>query len=85
VTARVECYSGYKADEEPRRFTLLPEGSLSSDSAARTYEVQEVVDQWYGEGYQCFRVRADDGHLYVLRRHLGQDRWTLDAFRSRSA
>jgi len=74
LTLKVECYSGYKADERPLRFTPLTRG-------APTYEVKEVLDQWYGIGYRCFRIRADDGHLYILRHDEGQDTWTLDSFR----
>ncbi|HEV2493028.1 MAG TPA: hypothetical protein VG204_08155 [Terriglobia bacterium] len=72
---KVECYAGYKADERPRRFTPLA-------ASARTYEVEEVLDEWYGVGYQCFKVRADDRHLYVLRHDTADDGWTLDSFRS---
>jgi hypothetical protein len=76
LEVKVECYSGFKADERPLRFrTPLPAG--------RTYEVREVVDQWYGVGYQCFKVRADDGNLYVLRHDHEEDLWTLDSFRRR--
>jgi hypothetical protein len=71
---KVECYSGHKADERPLRFTALSLG-------ARTYEVSEVLDQWYGIDYQCFKVRADDGNLYVLRHTMTDDSWTLDSFR----
>ena len=71
---KVECYSGYKADERPLRFTPLTRGAL-------THEVKEVLDQWYGVGYRCFRVRADDGHLYILRHDEEHDVWTLDSFR----
>jgi len=71
---KVECYSGYKAEERPLRFTPLTPG-------APTHEVKEVLDQWYGIGYRCFRLRADDGNLYVLRHDEGQDVWTLDSFR----
>ncbi|MBZ5515878.1 MAG: hypothetical protein LAN62_13745, partial [Acidobacteriia bacterium] len=56
---QVECYSGHKADERPLRFT-------PQSPQARTYEVKEVVDQWYGVGYTCFRIRADDNNLYIL-------------------
>ncbi|HKS94727.1 MAG TPA: hypothetical protein VJV74_01200 [Terriglobia bacterium] len=72
---QVECHAGYKADERPLRFTPLAAG-------ARTYEVTEVLDQWYGVGYQCFKVRADDRHLYILRHDTADDSWTLDSFRS---
>jgi hypothetical protein len=72
---QVECYSGYKADERPLRFAFLiqPDGPK--------FEVKEVLDQWYGVGYQCFKVRADDGNIYILRHHLGEGSWRLDSFR----
>lgn len=76
---RVECYAGYKADERPRRFTLLSSGS---DVPPHTLEVTELLDQWYGPGYQCFKVRADDKKLYILRHDFTQESWTLDAFRN---
>ena len=38
--------------------------------------------QWYSPGVSWFRVRADDGNVYVLRHDEGQDVWTLDAFRA---
>jgi len=70
----VECYAGYRGDERPLRFrfAVAPE---------RIYEVAEVLDQWYGVGYRCFRVRADDHNLYVLRHNGAEDTWTLDSFR----
>jgi hypothetical protein len=39
-----------------------------------TYMVEEVLDQWHGPSDMFFRVRADDGNLYILR----QDRATPD-------
>lgn len=70
----VACYAGYKADERPLRFAFRkPSG--------RTYNVKEVLDQWYGPGYQCFKVRADDNNLYILRHFAADDIWTLDSFR----
>jgi hypothetical protein len=71
---QVECYSGYKADERPLRFLL---GEIC-------YSVEKVLDQWYGPGSTYFRVKADDGNLYVLRHSWGEDPflWTLEAFRN---
>jgi hypothetical protein len=71
---RVECYAGYKADERPLRFEL----------GARLYEVEEVIDRWYDPEGAFFKVRADDGNLYILRhRFLGEaDEWSLESFRS---
>ena len=30
--------------------------------------VEELLDQWYGLNDSFFKVRADDGNLYILRR-----------------
>jgi hypothetical protein len=72
LLVRVECYSGRKLNERPLRFYLQD----------RCYAVEEVVDQWYGPEDTWFRVRASDGHLYVLR-YTERDPepvWTLEAF-----
>ena len=69
---RVECYSGYRADQRPLRFTLR----------GHSFEVTEVQDQWYSPGAIYFRVRIEDGDFFVLRHDEAQDVWTLDAFRS---
>jgi hypothetical protein len=41
----------------------------------------EILDQWYGVGYRCFKVRADDDSIYILRHRESEDRWSLDSFR----
>ncbi len=71
----VDCYSGYKADERPLRF------SFADKPHGRVIEVREVLDQWYGIGYHCFRVLADDGDFYILRHQQAEDSWVLDSFR----
>jgi hypothetical protein len=70
---RVECYSGTKADERPVRFYL----------GERALFVEEVLDQWYGPNDVFFKVRADDGNLYILRNHRSSPdgAWSLESFR----
>jgi len=75
MNLHVECYAGYRADERPLRL------GFADKARAATYEVQEVLDQWYGEGYRCFKVRADDGNTYILRQEEDSDRWSLESFR----
>ena len=72
---RVECYAGYRADERPVRFAL----------GDRTCSVEEVEDRWYGPEARFFRVRADDGNVYILRHDEAEDRWTLEGFRAPAA
>jgi hypothetical protein len=68
----VDCYSGRKANERPVRFRL----------EERQYFIEEVLDQWYGPDDAFFKVRADDGNLYVLRRQTTPDgAWFLVSFR----
>lgn len=89
---KVECYAGYKADQQPLRFRFLSARHQSNSPwkyaavrGPRTYRVTEVLDRWYGPDYECFRVRADDHSFYVLRHQLGQDSWRLDSFRRDAA
>ena len=67
----VEAYSGHKADERPMRFRL----------GERWLGVVDVVDRWYDPHAIYFRVRAEDGDLYILRHGEEADVWTLEAFR----
>ncbi len=69
----VQCYSGRKADERPVRFTL--EGV--------EYTVEEILDQWYGPDQTYFKVRADDGNLYILsqRTTIPAGSWELVSYR----
>jgi hypothetical protein len=77
MRVRVECYAGSKADERPLVFYL----------GTRRYQVEEVLDQWYGPDDVYFRVRADDANLYILRHHYptADDVWTLESFRRTAA
>jgi hypothetical protein len=72
----VECYSGRKAEERPVRFSL----------AGHVYVVEEVLDQWYGTESTFFKVRADDGNLYILRQQTSAPDgvWDLVSFRQAS-
>ena len=71
MTVEVETYSGFNADERPVRFRL----------GGRWLAVEEVLDRWYDPEAIYFRVRADDGDLYVLRHAGPEDVWTLEAYR----
>lgn len=66
----VVAYAGYRGDERPERFRSLQGWR----------EVREVLDRWYGPADTYFKIRADDGHLYILRRS-ADGRWFLAGFR----
>jgi hypothetical protein len=66
----VECYSGHRGEETPRRFRL----------GERRVEVIEVVDQWLAPDHRYFKVRGDDGDTYILRHDPGRHIWDLTMF-----
>jgi len=51
----------------------------------RTIEVDGLLDRWYGERVDYFRVRGVDGHLYVLKHVRGDDCWELTSFTRRES
>lgn len=67
-TLKVECHSGYKADEKPVSF-ILDEKKLM---------IEEIIDQWRGPEFEYFKVLADDGKAYLLRYDERNDEWVLE-------
>jgi len=53
----VTAYSGYKANERPRDFTVDED----------LYEIAEVEDRWYEPEAMYFRVRTTEGKRFILR------------------
>jgi hypothetical protein len=51
----------------------------------RRVEVIENIDRWFGPDYAYFKVRGDDGNLYILRLDEACDAWELTMFQSPSA
>ena len=70
----VECSSEPRRGEVPLRF----------GSDGRMREVVEVLDFWEGEHHRDFRLRADDGSIYILRHDLRADAWRIYFFQQRS-
>lgn len=66
----VTCYAGARANERPTRFLL----------GKKKFEVTDVIDRWYGPDYLYFKVRADDGNIYILRCDETNDEWELELF-----
>jgi hypothetical protein len=68
---QVQCSSGNKAAARPIRFQI----------EARGFLVEEILDHWRGEDDAFYKVRADDGNLYILRHKPPEDEWSLESFR----
>ncbi len=64
----VNAYSGYKANERPLSFLYRQE----------KIEVEEVMDKWYGVESDYFKIRANDGKVYLIKWNRILDVWTLE-------
>ncbi len=65
---KVESYSGYTLNEQPR-VIHLEDKKLS---------VVEIKDRWFGPDHTYFKVLADDGRNYLLRYDRESDRWAIE-------
>jgi len=50
----------------------------------REVEIVENVDQWYGPDYCYFKIKGNDGNLYILRFDESRAEWQLMMFQSHS-
>jgi len=71
IGLKVETFPGEAGTDMIRRFRL----------GERTREVTENIDQWYGAGYRYFKVKADDGNLYILHFDEARRDWDLTMFK----
>jgi hypothetical protein len=71
LRVRVECYAGYRADEAPRAFWI----------EERRVGVTDVLDRWLAPDHRYFKVRGDDGDVYILRQDGAADQWYLTLYR----
>lgn len=67
---RVECYAGYRGEETPRRFFI----------GTRRIEAVEVIDRWLAPDHRYFKIRGDDGDVYILSHDTETGGWELSMF-----
>lgn len=74
---QVECYSGYKANERPIAFSYQE----------RRREILKILDRWYEGGIKpdapvvnYFKVKMDDGGIFLLRYAADSDTWSLSVY-----
>src|SRR5262247_1926151 len=65
----VDAYSGCKANERPRQFTLDED----------VYEIAAVLDHWYEPLATYFKVQSTERKTYLLRYDEAADEWTLQS------
>ncbi len=67
LEVRVECYAGYRGEQEPRAFHI----------GSRRVEAVDIIDRWLAPDHRYFKVRGEDGDLYILRHNPDQDVWEV--------
>ena len=70
---KVQCYSGYKANERPVSFNI----------GEKSLKVEELIDKWYGIDYTYFKLLANDGNIYILKHEEQNDEWELNFFQDK--
>jgi hypothetical protein len=69
---RVACYAGHRAETEPRRLFI----------GRREVAVTEVIDRWLDPQHRYFKLRGDDGGIYLVRQDTLSGQWELTLFDS---
>jgi len=67
LASEVDCYTGYRGEEEPRGFLL----------GEHRVEVVEILDRWMEPDHRYFKVKGDDGGRYILRHDVRSGSWEL--------
>jgi len=67
---QIECYSGYRGEETPRRLRL----------GSRRVEVVQVLDRWLAPDHRYFKIEGDDAGTYIVRHDVVKRRWELTMF-----
>lgn len=67
---QVECYAGHRGDETPRAITI----------GDRRVAVVEVLDRWLAPDHRYFKLKGDDGDVYIVRQDAASGTWELTMF-----
>ena len=68
MNIKVECYSGFKADERPLSFIIDD----------KRLKVEKIICQWRTPESDCFKILADDGQIYLLKHNFTNDEWAIE-------
>ena len=67
---RVECYAGHRGEETPRALVI----------GDRRVAVVEVLDRWLAPDHRYFKLKGDDGDVYIVRYSETAGAWELTMF-----
>jgi hypothetical protein len=72
LSVNVECYAGHRGEQTPR--TLILDD--------RRIAVAEVLDAWLAPAHRYFKLRGEDGDMYLVRHDERSNTWELTMFRA---
>lgn len=67
MRVEVDCYAGYRGEETPRAIRFR----------GRTVAAVAVIDRWLAPDHRYFKIRGDDGGLYIIRHDVAGLEWEL--------
>lgn len=67
---RVESYAGHRGEETPRAITI----------GDRRVAVVEILDRWLAPDHRYFKLKGDDGDIYIVRQDAASGEWELTMF-----
>jgi hypothetical protein len=67
---RVESYAGHRGEETPRVIYIDD----------RRITVSQVLDAWLAPDHRYFKLRGDDGDVYIVRHDPHADSWELTMY-----
>jgi hypothetical protein len=70
MKVEVECAAGYQGEATPHRLAF----------GRRTVAVVEVLDRWLASEHRYFKIKGEDGAIYILRHDVPADCWQLILF-----
>lgn len=70
IPIQVICYAGYRGEETPRELRL----------GDRRVMVEAVADRWLAPDHRYFKVKGDDGGIYIVRHDPDGGFWELVFF-----
>ena len=74
MTIKVECYSGYRVEETPRRILFK----------SHTVEVLKIIDRWLSPDHRYYKITGSDNGEYIIRYDTQRQKWELIFYRQQA-
>ena len=75
IAIKVDCYAGYRGEQEPRAIEM----------GGNTVAVEAIEDRWFSPDYRYFKILGDDACEYIIRHDGAMQVWELVYYRHPAA